>query len=89
MEHCVSAAMLMPDGTRIRGHRHNNCITAAVNAGFTREEIAYAKQGFVTNQGRFVGRMEAMDLQKVSGVPSKMRPDGSYQGAVLFSEDLY
>lgn len=84
----------MPDGEIIHGHRHNNCydVVRARPAAKTEDgrlDIVQADQGFVTSAGRFVEREEAMQIQMASGRPSRCSNDGSYQGTILFSEDLY
>jgi hypothetical protein len=80
----------MPDGEVIHGHRHNHCYDVVrARADVDREAIVAAEQGFVISTGRFVGRADAMIIQKASGKPSKYSKDGSYIGDHLFSEDLY
>lgn len=44
-------------------------------------------QGFLTNKGRFVGRIEAMEIAKEQG--QVIRLSGSPNTDILFSEDLY
>ena len=88
-EHCICAAVRMPEGEIIRGRRHDNCIRLAVGLGYNRLEIANMTQGFLTNTNRFVDRKEGMQIQKASGFPSKYTPDGKYHADELFSEDLY
>lgn len=44
-------------------------------------------QGFLTNKGRFVGRIEAMEIAKEQG--QIIRLSGSPNADILFSEDLY
>ena len=44
-------------------------------------------QGFLTNKGRFVGRIEAMKIAKEQG--QIIRLSGSPNTDILFSEDLY
>lgn len=44
-------------------------------------------QGFLTNKGRFVGRIEAMEIAKKQG--QIIRLSGSPNADILFSEDLY
>lgn len=89
-EVCLCAAVLVtdPGGTQhiIRGHRHSHALETAGEMGF---EMREAVQGFLTSRGRFVGRTEAMDLQKAAGVPLAYSPDGVLHGKILFSEDLY
>lgn len=89
-EFCICAAIRMPNGEVIRGHRHNHCfdvVRARPNAN--REDIVNATQGFVTSTGRFVDRFEGMHIQKASGKPSQYSSTGEYSSEILFSEDLY
>lgn len=80
----------MPDGEVIRGHRHNNCYDVVrARPDNIREDIVAADQGFVTSLNRFVGREEAMEIQRAAGIPSAQWPDGVLRGSDLFSEDLY
>lgn len=89
-EFCICAAIKMPDGEVIHGHRHNHCYDVVrARKGVNRQDILDADQGFVTSTGRFVGRREAMNIQKDSGRPSHYGKDGKYVGEELFSEDLY
>lgn len=87
-EVCLCAALLMPDGFIIRGHRHDDCLmTAGGYKRYDKGHMHQATQGFLTTFGRFVDRREAMQLQRVAGT---RRPDGDeLRGDVLFSEDLY
>jgi hypothetical protein len=80
----------MPNGEVYYGHRHNHCLDVVrVMPDVNRLDILKAEQGFVTSTGRFVGREEAMQIQKASGRPSCYGKDGQYVGTILFSEDLY
>jgi hypothetical protein len=91
-ELCICAAIRMPDGEIIRGHRHNHCydvVRQRANAKENRENICQAKQGFFTTRNRFVDRQEGMRIQRTSGLPSSQWGDGEYRGDYLFSEDLY
>lgn len=88
-EKCLGAAIKMPNLCLITGHRHDDCIRAAVKAGYSRDEIARSVQGFMTDSARFVDRKEGMVIQRASGIPSNMNPNGIYVGSDLFSEDLY
>ena len=45
------------------------------------------EQGFLTNKGRFIGRIEAMEIAKEQG--QVIRLSGSPNADILFSEDLY
>lgn len=96
-EICICAAIRMPDGEVIRGHRHDACYTVVRNRPVhsadpavieaSRMEIVKAEQGFVTSRNRFVGREEAMEIQKRAGCKSALY--GELRGDILFSEDLY
>lgn len=89
-EFCICAAIRMPDGEVVHGHRHNHCydvVRARTNPD--REAICAADQGFVTSTGRFVDRKEGMRIQRASSKPSCYGANGEYVGDVLFSEDLY
>jgi len=88
-ERCICAAIKLPNGDLVKGRRHNNCISLAVELGASRGDIAGAIQGFMTTTGRFVDRKVGMEIQKASGLPSKYSHDGVYRGEILFSEDLY
>jgi hypothetical protein len=86
-EVCICAAIRLNDGEVFRGHRHDDAIRTAGNAGVERERIWNAAQGFMTSRGRFVGREEGARLQREAGVLSAQTqrlPEG-----MLFSEDLY
>lgn len=100
-EVCICAAIRLPDGRIIRGHRHGDCIRTAMELIDHRHSIGLEpvpyealradmdgrSQGFITSRNRYVGREEAMRLQRAAGVESA-DPDG-YRGDTLFSEDLY
>lgn len=90
-EICICAAVRMPDGYIVRGHRHADCLaTAAKIPGYTVTGSHHPHgedQGFVTSKNRYVNRREAMQLQLDANIDSVSR-DG-YCGWDLFSEDLY
>ncbi len=93
-EVCLCAAIKMPDGEVVRGHRHNNCYDVVRcrennDGGANHINICRAEQGFLTSRGRFVDRCEGMSLMRASGLPSHYHRDGAYVGDELFSEDLY
>lgn len=71
----ICAAIQMPDGYVIRGHRHNDCLNTA--SGMPRYLTGVgAVQGFVTSRNRFVGRQEASQIHRGTD-------------ADLYSEDIY
>lgn len=92
MEVCICAAVQMPDGYVVRGHRHSDCIHTIYGikryqTGLSKmyEEIIY---GFMTTKNRFVDRKEGLKLQLAAGIKSADK-EGSYRGDELYSEDLY
>jgi hypothetical protein len=91
-EQCICAAIQLPNGEVWRGHRHDNCIQVAGNAGASREDIANAVQGFITSRNRFVDRSEGAAIQNRAGIVSattglSLPEDRGLD--MLFSEDLY
>lgn len=104
-EVCVCAAIRMPDGYVIRGHRHNDCLRVAaglrVPTGvhphdyvrrYSQQEIQAAPQGFYTTRERFVDRADGLTLQIAAGRRSADAIAGGGPGGFrwqLYSEDLY
>lgn len=90
-EVCICAAIRLPGGRVVRGHRHHHCFAAANAMQYedpiTTRRIVQAEQGFVTSRGRFVDRWEGRRLQDAAGVASVAV--GGYRLDCLFSEDLY
>lgn len=90
-EICICAAIRLPDGRIIRGHRHGDCIRTAEalieweNPGAWGAKMC-RDQGFVTSQNRYVGRDEGLKLQMAANIPSAARDGYRWQ---LYSEDLY
>ncbi len=100
-EFCICAAIQMPDGYVVRGHRHSDCLAVAGGLRrmvrlepyeswprYTNDQIRKAPQGFVTSQGRFVERKEAAQLQLTAGIASKDIEHPYFNGE-CYSEDLY
>ncbi len=81
----LCAAVKMPDGYVIRGHRHTDCLGRASEIErymvVPRPPIT---QGFLTSYGRFVDREKAMGLAKAAGLIAR-----SVERDALYSEDLY
>lgn len=78
----IVAAAIRCNGVIIsveRPGRHGDCINF-----MHRLRLGYSDQGFLTNRGRFVGRVEAAEIVEASGQGSKR--DG-ING--LFSEDMW
>lgn len=85
VETVICAAVKM--GTLvIRGHRHDDCIRNLIARKLNHEPI---DQGFITSRNRYVGREEAMNIQRAAGKKSAYSHDGELHGTILFSEDLY
>lgn len=89
-ERCICAAIQLPDGHIICGHRHWNCFRSAGYAGYT-GLIRQDMQGFLTSTGRYVDRIEGMQLQLAAGIPTAdpRRVNRYFAGQKLYSEDLY
>lgn len=86
-ERIVCAANVFSDGTIVLGVRHG-CeimLAQAKKMGYT--DLLKTKQGFYTNWQRFVTREEAMVITKEQG--QWIRPDGTHNPDVLYSECLY
>jgi len=82
-EVCLCAAIITFDGSQIiRGHRHCDCFSRLYEM-----KLKAGEQGFLTNKGHFVTRLEGRRLQNEAKIQS-ISPDG-YQGNTLYSEDLY
>lgn len=98
-ETVICAAIRLPDGRVIRGHRHGDCIRTAKalvtwyhnpESGFGgppwHESMGF-DQGFISSRNRYVTREEGLALQHAAGIPSAC-PSG-YRESQLFSQDLY
>ena len=90
-EQCVCAAIQMPDGYVIRGHRHDDCYLVLLGLRkeddlsqprYGKAEGHQAIQGFMTTRGRFVDRAEGARLEIEAGREH-------FIGSCLTSEDLY
>lgn len=96
-EVCICAAIKMPDGYVVRGHRHGDCIITAI--GFARyDKLAVSKgtQGFLTTTDRFVDREEGMRLMRATDWMARYNehnwmPFKDLPATIdaLFSEHLY
>jgi len=83
-ETVIVAAIRMPGGYVVHGHRHMDAMMAAARIPrYTETDVDKAEQGFVTSQGRFVDRREAHQIH-YADEPSIRHPDGQ-----LYSEELY
>lgn len=88
-EYCTCASIRLEDGREFDGYRHDRCYRIVQAAGLPAEVVHNATQGFRTSYGRFVDRVEGMQIQRASGLQSRYSRDGVYRGDELFSEDLY
>ena len=91
-EKIICAAIQHPDTKKVfYGHRHNHCL-AAMNSELSwtmnRQQISsiHFIQGFVTSEGRFVGREEALIIALEN---DQVLDKKEIRGDQLFSEDLY
>lgn len=82
-EICITAAILLPDGTAFRCHRHNDGMQLVIATRIVRY-VTQEMQGFVTSRNRFVNRKEGMRLMK-QAQPARFEEHSD----TLFSEDLY
>lgn len=65
--------------------RHHNVLHQMKNAG---ADHVGSDQGFLTSDGRYVDREEALKIATAAG-QMKPRQPGQYNGPELFSEDLW
>lgn len=86
MERIVAAAVHAYGATWSlpRPARHHNVLWAIDKAGLSAIEPGPEAQGFLTSEGRFVGRREAAGIAIAAGqiITTKWPPD-------LYSEDLW
>ena len=92
MERIICAAIqIVKTGKVFYGHRHDQCLNSMnseLSWTMNRQEIAEVEkiQGFVTTEGRFVGREEAL---KIALENNQVIDESEIRGDRLFSEDLY
>jgi hypothetical protein len=75
------AAIRLDNGLIFTGNNHGYCILTSYRINHLEEKITQRKQGFVTDQFRFVDRAEAAKIAFAAGQIDK-------EVAVLISEDL-
>lgn len=68
-------------------HRHHDVFKQMGPTLLFRTHINPDDQGFLTSEGRFVNRIEALEIAKRAGQFN--RKPGGYDGPELFSEDLW
>lgn len=86
-----AAIQIVETGKVFYGHRHNHCFTAMndyLSWTMNRQEIGKVKsvQGFVTSNGRFVDRKEALIIALEN---DQVLDKSQIRGDNLYSEDLY
>lgn len=89
-EHIVAAAIQV-EGVTISlpiPARHGQVLHAADAMGLPDHRIRAACQGFLTNEGRFVNRVQAKQIAHIAE-QFQMRPENERHGRDLFSEDLW
>jgi hypothetical protein len=77
----VSSAVISADGRLFVGTRHDECYHSMISAGVSHVD---ARQGFVTNQCRWLDRKEALAFAIKTNQLRSRGTDG-----VLYSEDLW
>lgn len=82
-ERIICAGVQLPSGTLSLGRRHAECMGAAIASGEV-ERVTQDMQGFLTSEGRFVNRIEAMELARDAG-----QLIGNTTRNYLMSEDLW
>jgi len=78
----IKEAAILLDGEVYTGRRHHNIIHDLAGRGF--KTPIGGKQGFVTDAGRFVDRIEGAVIAIKSGQIQKLQ-----WPPLLYSEDLY
>lgn len=86
-ERIVCAANMFEDGTIVLGVRHGCEIMLKSAKAMGKANLLHTKQGFYTNWQRFVSREEAMKIACEQG--QLLRPEGTHNPDVLYSECLY
>ena len=83
----IKEAAIHYEGQIWVGKRHGNIILDMRKAGIARGGVAQANQGFITYDGKFLTREQALVRAVETGqVDMKKKPGNPTQ---LFSEDLY
>lgn len=78
------AAIKLPDGTVILGAYHGECLKKAGESGVPRLVVQQRDDGFATESGRFVDRVEGLRIATDEGqIIKKYNPTD-----VLLSEDI-
>jgi hypothetical protein len=68
-----------------RPARHHDLIRAMISEGISRDDVAIAEQGFVTNEGNFLSRWRARRVAEKAG-QCETGTDGDRE---LCSEDVW
>lgn len=91
-ERIICAAIrLNGSGKIFHGHRHNHCV-AAMNdeLSWTMNRFQIIEtgktEGFVTSRGRFVDRVEALEIARSA---SQILPESMVRNKELHSENIY
>jgi len=86
----IIAAAIQIDGVTIslpRPARHGQVLHAA-EAFLEARDFGRETQGFITNRGRFVNRVQAKQIAHIAK-QKQLRPESERHGRDLFSEDLW
>jgi hypothetical protein len=85
-EKILHAAVKTVSGYVVLGKCHADCFYSGKNMGFEMSSKS-ADQGFVTNKGRYVGRVDAARIAKLAG---QLDPnDRKRKVSALLSEDIW
>jgi hypothetical protein len=87
----IICAGILVNGKVYNGHRHNHCLEAMnseLSWTMNRQQISQLEkiQGFITSEGRFVDRQEAL---KIAREANQILNESEVRGDLLYSEDLY
>lgn len=84
----ICAAVKTKNRMIIRCHRHSDGLRKIKEMPYEEYIETPDSQGFITSKNRYVGRAEALKIQKEAGIETADR-HGKYSKSGLFSEDLY
>ncbi len=80
----IREAAVMIFGRIYTGKRHHDALRAARLCGIDRQHLQRARQGFITDDGRFLDRKAAAEHALACGQVKTLK-----DSECLYSEDLY
>jgi len=81
----IKESAIMFEGCVYTGKRHHDCIARIIRETGAKKVERKWPQGFVTEDGEFVDRVEGGKIALAAGQITKLK----YSLTLLFSEDLY